>query len=264
MKLRFTSQVATLALFAMIMVIVSSCSKEIVEKQYPAELTIDNWQEFVDAPQELIDELGRKDREQQMRNAPALPPEMELGTSLSSASKTTVCGRVQAIGSQGWVNIAQVAVFNPENSCGAETDNSQGGDNYCFPDFCTDNNLQKCLEYATPTLNGVTTYDLVLIQRHVLNINPFTYWWQMCAADVNLDGQVTTSDIVAIQQVILGVNNSFPGVPAVRFAYEIPYNAYEDIWQNWGVYAPMYEGNCTYGDDFRAIKSGDVNASWTF
>jgi len=65
-------------------------------------------------------------------------------------------------------------------------------------------------EKNTNPLNGVSTADLVEIQKHILGLKPFTSPYQHLAADVNLDGQVTTYDVVLIQKLILGVLTEFP------------------------------------------------------
>jgi len=57
--------------------------------------------------------------------------------------------------------------------------------------------------------NGITTFDLVLISKHILGVTPFTDTTQMIAADVNFSGSVTTFDIVQVRRVILGVNDTF-------------------------------------------------------
>jgi hypothetical protein len=45
-------------------------------------------------------------------------------------------------------------------------------------------------------LNGVTTYDLVLISKHILGLEPLDSPYKMIAADANKSGSITTFDIV--------------------------------------------------------------------
>ncbi len=54
-------------------------------------------------------------------------------------------------------------------------------------------------------LNGVNTLDLVLIQRHILGIEPFSDPYKMIAADANNDGKVTAVDLVELRKLILGI-----------------------------------------------------------
>jgi hypothetical protein len=58
--------------------------------------------------------------------------------------------------------------------------------------------------------NGVTTFDLALISKHILGIEPFTSPFQFIAADANNSGSVSTFDINVIRKVILGIEPNFP------------------------------------------------------
>ena len=60
-------------------------------------------------------------------------------------------------------------------------------------------------------LNGVTTFDLVLIQQHILGIAELNTPEKILAADVNQSGTITTLDLVAIRRVILEIDETFPG-----------------------------------------------------
>ncbi|MFN0213682.1 MAG: T9SS type A sorting domain-containing protein [Saprospiraceae bacterium] len=88
---------------------------------------------------------------------------------------------------------------------------------------------------------GLTTYDLVLISKHILAIEPFKCPWQMLAADVNCTGSITTFDIVTARKVILGILDSLP-CGAWRFMPDS---------------ASISNGDC---QDFVGVKLGDVNA----
>lgn len=66
-------------------------------------------------------------------------------------------------------------------------------------------------------LNGVTTYDLVLISKHILALEPLGNPWKIIAADVNQSGSVTTFDMVETRKIILGINQTFPANTSWRF-----------------------------------------------
>jgi len=57
--------------------------------------------------------------------------------------------------------------------------------------------------------NGVSTLDLVLIQRHILSLAPFTSPYKMVAADVNGSETITGADVVELRRLILGVTDAF-------------------------------------------------------
>jgi hypothetical protein len=70
-------------------------------------------------------------------------------------------------------------------------------------------------------LNGVSTLDLVMIQRHILGLQTLDNNYLMIAADVNNDGKVTASDLTELRKLILGVTNNF-----VKRKLEIPSSRY--------------------------------------
>lgn len=66
-------------------------------------------------------------------------------------------------------------------------------------------------------LNGLSTFDLVKLQKHILGIAPFTSPWQWIAGDINKNGSVTTFDVLELRKLILGVNLVFPQNTSWRF-----------------------------------------------
>ncbi|HMX39349.1 MAG TPA: T9SS type A sorting domain-containing protein, partial [Saprospiraceae bacterium] len=113
-------------------------------------------------------------------------------------------------------------------------------------------------------LNGVSTYDLVLISKHILGLEPLSSPYKMIAADANKSGSITTFDIVELRKLILGIYTELPNNTSWRFvekgyAFPDPSNPFKvnfpENTSKVGVQASqMY-------DDFVAIKVGDLNAS---
>lgn len=54
---------------------------------------------------------------------------------------------------------------------------------------------------------GLSTLDLIRIQRQILGIDPFTSFYQFLAADANFDNTVNVLDLLKIQQIIIGLDN---------------------------------------------------------
>ncbi len=67
-------------------------------------------------------------------------------------------------------------------------------------------------------LNGVTTFDLVLISKHILGIEPLVSPYKIIAADATGTGSVTTFDIVELRKLILGIYGQ-PGSPWPYHSY---------------------------------------------
>ena len=59
-------------------------------------------------------------------------------------------------------------------------------------------------------LDGISVRDLVQIQRHVLDIEPFPAFWHYVAADVDLSGKVTTLDIIHLRRLLKGLTDRLP------------------------------------------------------
>jgi hypothetical protein len=114
--------------------------------------------------------------------------------------------------------------------------------------------------------NGVTTFDMVLITRHILNVQPLGSPYKIIAADANNSGTVTTLDLVAIRKVILVIENNFPNNTSWRFVdkdYIFP-NASNPWADPNGFPEVINYNNIAASDlaaDFVAIKVGDVNGT---
>ncbi len=71
--------------------------------------------------------------------------------------------------------------------------------------------------------NGVTTMDLILLQKHIIGMENLTSPYLMIAADVNRDGFVNALDLLEVRQLVLREIDEFPMSESWRFvsaAYE--------------------------------------------
>ncbi|MEZ4894540.1 MAG: T9SS type A sorting domain-containing protein [Saprospiraceae bacterium] len=111
-------------------------------------------------------------------------------------------------------------------------------------------------------LNGVTTYDLVLISKHILGIQPLGSPYKMIAADANKSNSITTFDIVELRKLILGIYNELPNNTSWRFVdkgYSFPNTAnpfQEQFPENISIANAITNQS---DEDFVGIKIGDVN-----
>jgi len=113
-------------------------------------------------------------------------------------------------------------------------------------------------------INGVSTFDLVLISKHILGIEPLTSPYKMIAADANKSGSITTFDIVELRKLILGVYTELPNNTSWRFvdkAYSFPNpsNPFANVFPENKSIASL-NGNMT-SEDFTSIKIGDLNGN---
>jgi hypothetical protein len=82
---------------------------------------------------------------------------------------------------------------------------STGAYGFCVQSPCACNCFQVTPFKDDNRLNGVTTFDLVLISKHILGTEPFDSPFKMIAADANGNGAITTQDIVQLRRLILGI-----------------------------------------------------------
>ncbi len=129
--------------------------------------------------------------------------------------------------------------------------------------------LPKTNEYTvTPrkdfnSLNGVSTYDLLIMRKHILKLEQINSPYQLIAADINRSGTITSFDMVELRKLILNIYDAYPRNTAWRFVpadHEFP------------IVNPLSEGfpesilvnkdtEEMVNMEFVAIKIGDLNGS---
>ncbi|RME03506.1 MAG: hypothetical protein D6816_10400, partial [Bacteroidetes bacterium] len=130
--------------------------------------------------------------------------------------------------------------------------------------------LESGIDYSiTPSkdddlLNGVSTFDLVLISRHILGVTKLDSPYKIIAADVNNSKTVTTLDLVLLRKAILYVNDNFPNNKSWRFVDKD--FVFPDPENPWATDFPevinLNNLSAEVTDaDFVAIKVGDVNGN---
>ena len=142
--------------------------------------------------------------------------------------------------------------------------------NYSPNGFYLNDNLTMGNNYTiTPSkninpLNGVTTYDLVLISKHILGTQLLDSPYKIIAADANRSGSVTALDLVLLRSLILHSIDEIPNNTSWRFVDA--HHEFNDPSQ------PLLENflesmeclNLTeseLGMDFIGVKVGDVNGT---
>ena len=109
-------------------------------------------------------------------------------------------------------------------------------------------------------LNGVSTLDILEIQRHILEISELDSPYKQIAADVNKDYTISALDLLQIRKLILGINDGFPNNESWVFVDANYTFTNDDALST--VYPEVYDINNLNSDmtvDFVAVKTGDVN-----
>lgn len=113
-------------------------------------------------------------------------------------------------------------------------------------------------------LNGVTTFDLLLISRHILGLQPLNSPYKLLAADANRSGSITAFDIVQLRKVILGILDSVPAGTSWRFmpsefVFTDTLNPFANAPPEAIALTNLQEDQA--GQNFIGIKTGDLNGN---
>ena len=112
-------------------------------------------------------------------------------------------------------------------------------------------------------LNGVTTYDLVLIQKHILGTELLDSPYKVIAADANLSKSITALDIVEIRKIILHIEDDFNDGNSWRFIDKdfVFASTINPFFPEFPEAISIDNLGANMDLDFVAIKKGDVNGT---
>lgn len=141
------------------------------------------------------------------------------------------------------------------------TDMSDNDGSYAFANNALGMDYQVKAVKNDDYLNGVSTLDLVLIQRHILGLESLDSAYKMIAADVNNDGNVTAIDLIELRKLILGIYDELPSNSSWRFVDAAQTLDINSPW-NFDETIDIYNLSTDMMDEnFVGIKVGDVNQS---
>ncbi len=97
---------------------------------------------------------------------------------------------------------------------------SDGSGNYVFSALASGGNytVVPSKNPLSPGSPGITTVDVVAIQRHFLNIAPIPLGCRLAAADVSGDANINTVDVIAVQRFFLGLSTGIAGTGQYHFS----------------------------------------------
>jgi len=124
----------------------------------------------------------------------------------------SICGTISKVDDEG---IAGVTVRLSGLTIAEDVTFTDG--QYCFEDVELERGYKLSPGKDDRHNNGVSTFDIVLISRHIIGMTRLQSPYQIIAADVNRSNTVTTLDIVKIRRLILGIDSRFPESASWRF-----------------------------------------------
>jgi len=134
---------------------------------------------------------------------------------------------------------------------------------YSFGSVLMGGNYSILPKLDSDPLNGVSTLDLVIMQKHILGIEKLNSGYKVIAADINRSNSVSALDVVEARKLILGLYEKFPNNTSWRF---IPKTHQMNSVENpWGFPEQIDVAKLTHDmiGDFVGVKVGDVNESNT-
>jgi len=156
--------------------------------------------------------------------------------------------------------VDNVEISIESNSMSSDMMSDEG--EFAFNNLAMYNDYQVDAFKDDDYLNGVSTLDLVLIQRHILGLNPLDSPYKLIAADINNSESITAIDLIELRKLILGLYEELPNNNSWRFvesAYTFvdPLNPFPFA-ENVEIDNLEKEVN---NADFIGVKIGDVNTS---
>jgi len=111
-------------------------------------------------------------------------------------------------------------------------------------------------------LNGVTTYDLVLISKHILGLETFDSPYKWIAADANKSNSITALDIVKLRALILHVDDELANNDSWRFVDKdyVFVNPNNPLAEAFPEFVDL-DGTTFDPVNFIGVKIGDVNGT---
>ena len=175
----------------------------------------------------------------------------------AGASRASISGKVYTEAGE-MVDDVQMSLMTgvPDPMMTYMTDSGE----YAFDNVPMYNNYQVNAYNNSSPLNGVSTLDIVLIQRHILGMKELDSPYKMIAADANNSSSVSALDLIVIRKLILGLTDEFSNNDSWRFVDQD--YAFPDPSSPWPFTESLYMNDLDQDmvdEDFIAVKIGDVN-----
>jgi hypothetical protein len=106
--------------------------------------------------------------------------------------------------------------------------------------------------------NGISTLDLITIQKHLLGIEALSSPYAQIAADVDRNGKINVLDLLIIKKLLLGMYDHFPSNTSWRFGFLLPGEILSDVQQFNEIFTIEALEADTTKVDVTAVKVGDV------
>ena len=176
-----------------------------------------------------------------------------------AASKVGISG---TISTEGRENVQSVEVVLKGSSSAPSVTGPAG--TFAFPSMPLGGDYSIIPGKQINPLNGVSTLDLVVMQKHILGLERLNSPYKYIAADIDMSGSITAVDIVKLRKLILGIEQDFGDNHSWRFvdaSYQFT-DQMNPLKEDFPEAYNIEDLAGTMADiDFIGIKVGDVNGS---
>ena len=179
----------------------------------------------------------------------------------ASGSLLTIGGMLRTENNDIINNVEVTINSNGDGSMPQTMINDSSNGSYSFTDLQENESYTVSAEKDDDPVNGVTTLDLILIQRHLLGSAVHDSPYKIIASDIDGNGGVSALDLIHLRKLILGWYTDFPNnqkswifvkEDAVFADVTDPFPFIEVI-NAVGINQPLFQ------EDFIGIKTGDVS-----
>ena len=175
---------------------------------------------------------------------------------------TCLSGNIIHIGGEVFTETLQMiegVSVNLETNIGIDVTDANG--NYAFNDMVEGGDYQVIPEFDENYINGVSTIDIIMIQRHILGIENLDSPYKLIAADIDNNERINGVDLVELRKLILGIYTELPQNQSWRFVFADhifaqPTNPWSSPIPEWYNIIDLSEN---LDLDFVGVKIGDVN-----
>ncbi len=168
----------------------------------------------------------------------------------------------QTMTEEGRAISAKIAMTSPVMSEMSQNSTTTGA--YTFSDLVRNGDYNLTPRRDSDWINGITTFDIALMSRHILNSQPLTSPYKLIAADVNRDGSIDALDLLITRRVVLRQIDSFPNNRSWRFvpkSYTFPSGIEPFLVPFPTFLAYINVTDTVFNADFIAMKTADLNGS---
>ena len=160
------------------------------------------------------------------------------------------------------VDMEQVELELYENMTDLMNQDMTNSGDYMFNDVPFYNGYMVKPTKEDEALNGVSTLDILLIQKHILDIQTLNSPYKIIAADVNRSNTVTAVDLIEIRKLILGIYSDWQTTEPWVFIPDS--HIFADNENPWNFPETLVYNNLMISDDqanFFGVKMGDVTGN---